>query len=439
MIIDSYIFNPTARTIQFQMPVVLSRFATITNTDTNVIIYQFNDSTKGGVVSGNTLLLDYDTSSMSALANLQIIYSNALALSDAAKEINDLQTFLDTNDASITSWGDKAILSQVEREDSNYDTLSPLLVHDYNLDRVLGSQPLTNAGRLKVEGAIQPEVIIQGVMGSLNQEVKINLTGQGSVTLQLVGTWAGTMTFYGSIDGQNWYAIYGQIPGTAIGLALNTTANGLFRFHTAGLLAFKVQFTAYTSGAARAILVSTPIGALNSHVFVTGSQTQLVQQKATTFEALTYDNSTAPSSGIIKDVLTSPDWNSNAKGYFIGDTVSYLGQIYQCIAATGATAANILPTNTTYWQIDQRQNKSVITTQYLSPSNAARVRVEIDLDGYQYRLAESQMLNQQIQMQNDMIFDDYQLSIMQDQGGQYGKKYALGISGMAVYNYTEVR
>ena len=443
MIRNDYFFDSINKQIIFSNPIDQSKLGIIVNVTNGIIIYNSMDTTKIGVLAGNVLTLTYDTSLMNNTDILQVFYSGGemglLDIFGPNPIVRDGELQIKVSDDPL--YGDAGALQQHEKEQPNYP-VRELLTYDTNLTQVLGTQNLVSNGtqRLKVEDAIAPEQVIQGVMGAVNQEVKINLTGQGSVALQLVGTWAGTMSFYGSIDGQNWNAIYGQIPGTAVGLVLTTTANGLFRFHTAGLLAFKVQFTAWTSGGARAILVSTPIGMINSHSFTSGSQSQLLAQKATTFELNTFDTSTAPSAGVMKDALQFPDY-WNPKGvYNIGDTCNYQGQIYQCILAHSAiTTAAATPTNTTYWLVDQRQNKSLIATQYVSSPNAARLRVEIDLDAYQYRLMESTLLSQQIQNQINIICNDYFLTNEQGQGGGYGKTFALGQSAMSCYAIEEVR
>lgn len=76
IIVDSYVFNPTAKTIKFNQYPSLQQegIKLITNATTGVIIYQFNDSTKSGTVSGDTLTLTFNTASMSASDKLMIVY-----------------------------------------------------------------------------------------------------------------------------------------------------------------------------------------------------------------------------------------------------------------------------------------------------------------------------------------------------------------------------
>ena len=59
----------------------------ITNVTSNIIIYNFADATKGGVVTGNSINLTYDTSAMSDTDSLQIWYDDGLIVS--TKEDDD--------------------------------------------------------------------------------------------------------------------------------------------------------------------------------------------------------------------------------------------------------------------------------------------------------------------------------------------------------------
>ena len=73
-LLTSYTFSPGTRkiTITADAPTKLEQFLLITNVDTNVVVYSFADPTKGGSYSNGVLTLDYDTSSMSSTASLQI-------------------------------------------------------------------------------------------------------------------------------------------------------------------------------------------------------------------------------------------------------------------------------------------------------------------------------------------------------------------------------
>ncbi|MEI7510597.1 MAG: hypothetical protein WCJ84_00385 [Candidatus Peregrinibacteria bacterium] len=76
--ISNYGFNKTAKTVSFldYSSISLDGVLLITNVNTNAIIYNFADPTKGGTVFGNVLTLDYDTSAMSNTDPLLIYYDD---------------------------------------------------------------------------------------------------------------------------------------------------------------------------------------------------------------------------------------------------------------------------------------------------------------------------------------------------------------------------
>ena len=437
--VQNYVFDKAAGTVTFSdyVSIRLDSVLLITNVTSNVIVYNFADATKGGAVVNNVLTLDYNTSAMARTDNLQIYYDDAANDLDITQlPSRDQMAYVNYQlDEEVGVIGDSGPLQQHEKEAPLYPSRE-LMTFDSNLHTIFGSQNLVNGQRLKVEDSLAPEQTVDGLMGWVNAEVRINLTGQGTTILQLWGTWAGTVSFYGAVDGNTWVPIYGESLTVGVG-GVSATANGILRFATAGILALRCQFTTYTSGIARARWVSTALATTKQNVFPLGSQTQLVQQRGTTYEQLTYDTSTAPSVGLMKDALQTTDY-WNPKGvYYVGDTCMYNGQVYQCIQAT--TTNYYVPTNTTYWQVDQRQNKSLVATVPASPPGASRVRVEIDLDAYQIRLAEDTMVSAKKQAWADLEARERQLYAMQGQGGQNGVPYALGMSGGSYYTMDEIR
>lgn len=75
-LITEYTFDPNAKTITFDnfTNIYLNRLLLITNTTSNIIIYNFAAPAKGGVVSGNVLTLDYNTVGMDGYDSIQILY-----------------------------------------------------------------------------------------------------------------------------------------------------------------------------------------------------------------------------------------------------------------------------------------------------------------------------------------------------------------------------
>lgn len=82
--LTDYTFYPIAKKIIFtgKFALNLDGFLIITNTTTGTLIYNFANSSLIGTLSGNTLTLTYDTSSMSAADKLQIWYEDGTLESD---------------------------------------------------------------------------------------------------------------------------------------------------------------------------------------------------------------------------------------------------------------------------------------------------------------------------------------------------------------------
>lgn len=98
-------------------------------------------------------------------------------------------------------------------------------------------------------------------------------TGYQSLSAQIVGTWAGTITFYVSNNGADWLPVAGYAVGSGAAMVTSATTNGVFIFPAVGKY-IKAQLTAYTSGAPAAIafLRSQPMPVLASTGSVNAAQ-----------------------------------------------------------------------------------------------------------------------------------------------------------------------
>ncbi len=76
--VNNYTFNKSTKTVTFNdyTTIRLDGVLLITNVTDNIIIYNFASSTLGGVVSGNSIILTYDTSAMDDADKLQIFYDD---------------------------------------------------------------------------------------------------------------------------------------------------------------------------------------------------------------------------------------------------------------------------------------------------------------------------------------------------------------------------
>ena len=345
-----------------------------------------------------------------------------------------------TTDTDNPVWGNQGPVTQDAREQSNYDSVNPLLTRDAYLGRVLGQELLVNPStkRLQVEGAPVADASVFGFLPALNTDLTVVLNGATTVLVQLTGTWAGTVSFEASPDAQNWYAVYGQSPTVLTAAVASSTTGGLWVCTVGGFRTFRARFSAYTSGVVKA-LVTASVNPNLARSVVTVSGTVGITGftvRTTGSELLTSD------AGVVQlqNAFVEPTpWNPKWGLYVYGDAVTWNGQVYQCIVPTSGVNPPPYPNNATYWQVDQRQNKSLVTSSYVSSPAASRIRVEIDMDAYQYRLAESLLVAKQQQEVSDLLFQERQLLLMQGMSGLYGSNFAMGASGMSAYAIEELR
>lgn len=102
-----------------------------------------------------------------------------------------------------------------------------------------------------------PSISTTGTIAGIDSTVSFtNLDGMSSVGISVSGTWVGTVTFEGTIDGTNWSAFNGaKFPGGVI--ASSTTTNGDFRFLVGGLSGFRARRSVATSGTASIAIIQT--------------------------------------------------------------------------------------------------------------------------------------------------------------------------------------
>ena len=69
-------------------------------------------------------------------------------------------------------------------------------------------------------------------------------------TIQLAGTWAGTVSFEATVDGSTWHAVGAHVSTVAFGGAVVTsaTANGLWRLDVTEFQAVRARYSTDTSG-----------------------------------------------------------------------------------------------------------------------------------------------------------------------------------------------
>lgn len=255
-LIQRYTFIPILRTVAiFDIPVVeLEQVLLIVNKTTNTMIYNFADPTLNGTTVDNTIVLDYDTSAMNSSDVLQI--------------------YLDIP------------LEQVRNEQYSLDQQFTL---DTNLNNVFGSSPLYDGDKLKTKTTMSTMEENIGRLAAVGDEKAISCAGAQSVAIQLSGTWVGTVQFEGSVDGGNFIGIF-SIPMNNINSTSMATANSIYQINVAGLKKVRARVSAYTSGTIIVHMTATSaLSRLSNSAGAIGSQTQLLAQRATSYELNTWD------------------------------------------------------------------------------------------------------------------------------------------------------
>ena len=109
-------------------------------------------------------------------------------------------------------------------------------------------------------GTLHPRenLFLSGTLGALNAELQVDCDGSATVSLDLRGTFSMTVAVQGSIDGINWTLIpvRPQTGGVYV-LGIAGTAAGAWMASCAGYRKVRAIVTAYTSGAATAVLMSS--------------------------------------------------------------------------------------------------------------------------------------------------------------------------------------
>lgn len=95
-----------------------------------------------------------------------------------------------------------------------------------------------------------------GILAGATQTVSLALTDESAGSVRISGTWAGTITFEGTLDGTTWDSI-NAVSASTSNPQITTTVNGLYRLTPASFSAFRVNMTAFTSGSATITMRAT--------------------------------------------------------------------------------------------------------------------------------------------------------------------------------------
>lgn len=105
------------------------------------------------------------------------------------------------------------------------------------------------AGSMPVTISTDADNTSTGTLSAAAQTVVLVIGGKSASSISISGTWAGTITFEGSVDGTIWNSINAVAASTSAPQS-TTTVNGLYRLTPAGLLQIRVNMTTFGSGSA---------------------------------------------------------------------------------------------------------------------------------------------------------------------------------------------
>ena len=96
---------------------------------------------------------------------------------------------------------------------------------------------------------------LQAAAAATGDGVEIDFTGLDVLAIQLSGTFVATVTFEGSIDGGETWAVVGMQPLAGGAVATTATAPGIFVLPVAqtSLSHFRARVSAFTSGTVTAV------------------------------------------------------------------------------------------------------------------------------------------------------------------------------------------
>ena len=93
------------------------------------------------------------------------------------------------------------------------------------------------------------DISTSGSITAAAQNVFLNISGHSAGSVQITGTWVGTMGFEGTTDGTTWLPING-VSAASSAPTPNASANALYRITPGGLTSFRILSSAWTSGTA---------------------------------------------------------------------------------------------------------------------------------------------------------------------------------------------
>ena len=152
--------------------------------------------------------------------------------------------------------------------------------------RVPGTVPLAcdaNGANCAPPSALNPLSVNQfdysatGSIGALNAATTLALNGNGGVSIDVRGTFVGTIALQGTTDGTNWTAlsVLPSSSGQGVAAVTSMTAPGTWVANAAGSVQVRAVMTAYTSGTATIVLRASAVPNV-VFAYVTGTNSMVV-------------------------------------------------------------------------------------------------------------------------------------------------------------------
>jgi hypothetical protein len=180
------------------------------------------------------------------------------------------------------------------------------LTFDTNLSGVFGTSDLRGPkGSIRVD-PLPSDIFATGVISSGRPIFSMIVDGYATAIIQIGGTWTGTCSFEAWPGGAgDVVPIAGMSTAILSQAVITATANGAWRFNIAGMKQIRVRFSTATTGNPTVTIgASVQPSVVSLGHAITGSQSQALTQRATTFELNTYDTNIATVLGIVS--LLSP-------------------------------------------------------------------------------------------------------------------------------------
>lgn len=168
------------------------------------------------------------------------------------KEFSQLDSI--ATEETQTKYGEKLLdkLDSIRQEETG-----EIYTIDEGLQAVFGTEKLVTNRKLNVNPIPEYSVYRKNLPLITNATVLFDVTGYSSLAIQVLGTWTGTLTFEGSVNGGDFIALNGiAVNGTTI--ISTATANGIYRFNVAGLTKVSVRFSTATTGSPQLLFVASP-------------------------------------------------------------------------------------------------------------------------------------------------------------------------------------